>query len=49
MCARCHHRIHRDGWDIEVRDNVVYFIPPPSVDPARTPLVGGRQRFHLAA
>ena len=49
MCARCHHRVHRDGWDIEVRDHVVHFIPPTSVDPARTPRIGGRHRFDLAA
>jgi len=49
MCARCHHRLHRDGWDIEVRDHVVRFIPPPSVDPTRTPHIGGRHRYHLAA
>ncbi len=49
MCARCHHRVHRDGWDIEVRDQVVNFIPPPSVDPARAPRKGGRERFELAA
>ncbi len=49
MCARCHHRVHRDGWEIEVRNQMVRFIPPPSVDPARTPRVGGRERFDLAA
>jgi hypothetical protein len=49
MCARCHHRLHRDGWDIEVDDRVVYFIPPASVDPARTRRPGGRHRFDLVA
>ena len=49
VCARCHHRVHRDGWEIEVRDHVVSFIPPRSVDPARAPRVGGRERYHLAA
>ena len=49
LCARCHHRVHRDGWEIEVRDQVVHFIPPPSVDPARTPRTGGRERYDLAA
>jgi 5-methylcytosine-specific restriction protein A len=19
LCTRCHHRVHRDGWEIEVR------------------------------
>jgi hypothetical protein len=49
LCTRCHHRLHRDGWEIRVRDRVVYFVPPPSVDPTRTPRTGGRRRFHLAA
>jgi hypothetical protein len=49
LCARCHHRIHRDGWEIEVRDHVVRFIPPRALDPTRTPRVGGRERYNLAA
>jgi len=49
ICARCHHRVHRDGWDIDIQDHVVHFIPPPSVDPARTPRIGGRERYDLAA
>jgi hypothetical protein len=49
LCARCHHRIHRDGWEIEVVDQKVSFIPPRSVDPLRTPRVGGRERYDLAA
>lgn len=49
LCARCHHRVHADGWEIRVRDHVVSFVPPHSVDPARTPRVGGRARFDLAA
>lgn len=49
LCASCHHRIHRDGWGLDVQDNAVSFIPPPSVDPARTPRTGGRKRYNLAA
>jgi hypothetical protein len=49
LCARCHHRVHRDGWEIEVRDHAVRFIPPRSVDTARAPRVGGRERYNLAA
>jgi hypothetical protein len=49
LCARCHHRVHRDGWEIEVRGNAVHFIPPRSVDPLRTPRVGGRARYDLVA
>lgn len=49
LCTRCHHRVHRDGWEIEVRDHVVRFIPPRALDPTRAPRVGGRERFDLAA
>ena len=49
LCTRCHHRVHRDGWEIEVRDHVVRFIPPRALDPTRAPWVGGRRRFELAA
>ncbi len=49
LCTACHTRLHRDGWDIEVKDQVVHFIPPPSIDPARTSRPGGRERFSIAA
>ncbi len=49
LCARCHHRIHRDGWEVEVRGQAVHFIPPQWADPLRTPRLGGRQRYDLAA
>lgn len=49
LCARCHHRVHRDGWDIEIQDHVVSFIPPRSLDPTRTPRLGGKERYNLAA
>jgi hypothetical protein len=49
LCARCHHRIHRDGWEIEVQDRKVHFIPPRSVDPLRIPRLGGRERYDLVA
>ncbi|WP_404474459.1 DUF222 domain-containing protein [Microbacterium aerolatum] len=53
LCESCHHRIHDNGWDIKI-DGVgacskVWFIPPPYVDPARTPRLGGRARFDLVA
>ena len=48
LCSSHHHRIHDDGWDIEVRDNVPYFIPPASVDPYRRPRPGGRVRLPAA-
>jgi hypothetical protein len=45
LCSSCHHRIHRDNWGIEIRDNTVWFIPPASVDRQRKPIKGGRERF----
>jgi hypothetical protein len=53
LCTSCHHRIHDDGWEIRIdgpgTDAAVWFIPPPWLDPARTPRLGGRQRFDLVA
>lgn len=49
LCETCHHRIHDNGWDIDIDgvgvDARVWFIPPPYVDPDRTPRLGGRARF----
>ncbi|WP_348789939.1 DUF222 domain-containing protein [Leifsonia sp. NPDC080035] len=42
LCSSHHHRIHDDGWDIQVRDNVPSFIPPSHIDPHRRPRRGGR-------
>jgi hypothetical protein len=47
LCVSCHHRVHRDGWDIDVRDNEVWFTPPRAVDPQRTPRRGGRARIEV--
>ena len=54
LCESCHHRIHDNGWNIRI-DGAgtkahVWFIPPPHIDPDRTPRLGGRARFdYLAA
>ena len=53
LCESCHHRIHDNGWDIRI-DGIgtaarVWLIPPPHVDPARTPRLGGRARYDVAA
>jgi hypothetical protein len=45
LCSVCHHRIHRDNWDIDIRDNQVWFTPPAAVDRDRTPRLGGRARY----
>ncbi|HEX6367048.1 MAG TPA: DUF222 domain-containing protein [Agromyces sp.] len=47
LCSFCHHRMHREDWEIRATLDRVWFIPPPSIDPARTPQLGGRARFTL--
>ena len=44
LCTRDHHRIHSQGWGIEVEKGAVWFIPPPTIDPLRRPRRGGRPR-----
>ena len=44
LCSFHHHRIHDDGWVIELREQVPYFIPPPWV-PDGTPRRGGRMQI----
>ncbi|MFW2514298.1 DUF222 domain-containing protein [Demequina sp. SO4-13] len=41
LCTRCHHDIHNQGWEIVATSSSVSFIPPPSIDPGRTPSPGG--------
>lgn len=45
LCPYHHHRLDNDGWQLEVRDGIPWFIPPPWVDPARRPRRGGRERL----
>ena len=47
LCSFCHHMIHREGWEIRPGPSEVWFIPPPHVDPAQVPRLGGRARFEL--
>jgi hypothetical protein len=53
LCESCHHRIHDNGWEIRIDGSgvasKVWFIPPPYVDAARTPRLGGLARYTLAA
>jgi hypothetical protein len=53
LCESCHHRIHDNGWEIRIDGagaaSRVWFIPPPYVDAARTPRLGGLARYTLAA
>jgi 5-methylcytosine-specific restriction protein A len=49
LCESCHHRIHDNGWEIHIDGTTtaarVWFIPPPHIDPTRTPRLGGRARY----
>lgn len=53
LCTSCHHRVHNDGWDVRIETppggdplaGTVWFIPPVTLDPSRTPRMGGRRRF----
>ena len=47
LCSFCHHRVHGEGWGIRAGASEVWFIPPPHVDPAQVPRLGGRRRFAL--
>jgi hypothetical protein len=49
LCRSHHHRVHHDDWDIQIRDNVPYFIPPAHIDPHQRPRPGGRTRLPKAA
>ena len=47
LCRSCHMRIHHTGWTVEVRDNVVWFTPPPG--DSTPPVVGGKARLLVGA
>ncbi|MFS2279556.1 DUF222 domain-containing protein [Microbacterium sp. OR21] len=57
LCSTCHHRIHDNAWEIRIENTDthsgtrgrVWFIPPPHIDPTRTPRPGGRARYDIAA
>ena len=37
LCRRCHQRVHREGWEFLREHGDLMIIPPPEVDPSRTP------------
>ncbi|SKB49544.1 protein of unknown function, partial [Arthrobacter sp. 49Tsu3.1M3] len=37
LCSHHHHVIHKEHWTIQMRTGIPWFIPPPHLDPARTP------------
>ncbi len=41
LCTRCHHDVHRHGWQIRAKAGRVEFIPPPNIDPTQIPRLGG--------
>jgi hypothetical protein len=45
FCGFHHRRFDLDGWELEVKQGVPYLVPPPWVDPTRTPRRGGRERL----
>ncbi len=53
LCSGCHHRVHDDGWDIDVEgvgtSATVWLTPPAWIDSARTRRRGGRARYELIA
>ena len=57
LCTRCHHMIHKDGWEIRIdpppsgdpTGGTVWFIPPMHVDPDQKPRLGGTKALRLHA
>ena len=48
LCPPCHTRIHNDGWTIHIdQHGLVWFTPPPHVDPDQKPRLGGKARYGL--
>ncbi|GMA36953.1 DUF222 domain-containing protein [Demequina litorisediminis] len=45
LCVRCHHDVHRAGWQIHATASEVWFTPPAEVDPTRRRRPGGRRLF----
>ena len=37
--------MHRDGWEIHIINNQVWFTPPADIDPTQTPRLGGQDRY----
>jgi hypothetical protein len=37
FCDHHHHVVHHDGWEAQLIDGAIHVIPPPWIDPDRTP------------
>jgi hypothetical protein len=46
LCERHHTIVHKDGWDIEIRDSRPWFTPPRWRDPDQTPRLHNRYKTH---
>ncbi|PZU47832.1 MAG: HNH endonuclease [Microbacterium sp.] len=50
LCDSCHHLVHDQGWEIRIDgegvDAAVWLIPPPHVDPGRTPRPAAARRVN---
>jgi uncharacterized protein DUF222 len=44
LCAHHHDTVHHDGWDIEMIGGMPWFVPPPWIDPDRTPRQHSRHK-----
>ncbi|MCM3658676.1 HNH endonuclease [Agromyces mediolanus] len=49
LCSHHHHRVHRDGWRIRLRDDRSWFVPPPHLDPQQVPRPGNLASDRLLA
>ncbi|MGX5694909.1 DUF222 domain-containing protein [Agromyces soli] len=47
LCSHHHHRVHRDGWLVFIRDGRSWFVPPAHLDPAQTARAGNLATDHL--
>ena len=47
LCTRCHHDVHRQGWEINASSTGVSFIPPPHIDPDQEEQPGGASMFDI--
>ncbi|MGV8896065.1 MAG: DUF222 domain-containing protein [Rhodoglobus sp.] len=45
LCRHHHMLAHNNGWEISRRDSRYWIIPPPSIDPAQTPILAQSRGF----
>ncbi|WP_062295590.1 HNH endonuclease [Demequina maris] len=48
LCVACHHWVHRDRWEVRIREGRPEFVPPAAVDPERRPRPGYRHQVTWA-